>query len=69
MRDGSKALRRRRSSFGHERHGYRGAMENEEQDTTTDEATEGREFDPEEIENDPAYNPQDDEEAKDLKGG
>jgi hypothetical protein len=44
-------------------------MENEEQDTTTDEAAEAREFDPEEIENDPAYNPQDDEEAKDLKGG
>jgi hypothetical protein len=44
-------------------------MENEEQDTTTDETTEAPEFDAEEIENDPAYNPQDDEEAKDLKGG
>jgi hypothetical protein len=44
-------------------------MENEEQDTTTDGTDEAPEFDPEEIENDPAYNPQDDEEAKDLKGG
>jgi hypothetical protein len=30
---------------------------------------EAPELDPEEVENDPAYNPQDDEEAKDLKGG
>lgn len=49
--------------------GTRPDVENEEQDTTADGATEGREFDPEEIENDPAYNPQEDEEAKDLKGG
>jgi hypothetical protein len=44
-------------------------MENETQDTATDEATDAPEFDPEEIENDPAYNPQDDEHLKDEKGG
>ena len=44
-------------------------MENQEQDTATDEAAEAREFDPEEIENDPAYNPEDEEHLKDQKGG
>jgi hypothetical protein len=44
-------------------------MENSEQDPTTDETDEAPEFDPEEIENDPAYNPDDDEPAGDLKGG
>jgi hypothetical protein len=44
-------------------------MQNDEQDTTTDEAADAPEFDPEEIESDPAYNPEDDEHAKDLKGG
>jgi hypothetical protein len=49
--------------------GYRRVMERDEQDTTTDEAPEAPEFDPEEIENDPAYNPQDDEHLKGEKGG
>jgi hypothetical protein len=44
-------------------------MENETQDTTTDEAHDAPEFDPEEIENDPAYNPPDKEHLKDEKGG
>jgi hypothetical protein len=44
-------------------------MENDEQDTTTDETTSAPEFDPEEIENDPAYNPEDEEHLKDQKGG
>jgi hypothetical protein len=44
-------------------------MENETQDTTTDEAQDAPEFDPEEIENDPAYNPPDKEHLKDEKGG
>jgi hypothetical protein len=45
-------------------------METDEQDTTaTDEATDAPEFDPEEIEEDPAYNPPDDEPLKDVKGG
>jgi hypothetical protein len=42
-------------------------MENEEQEPTTDETDDAPEFDPEEIEDDPAYNP-DDEGLKDLKG-
>jgi hypothetical protein len=44
-------------------------MERDEQDTaTTDEATDAPEFDPEEIESDPAYNPPDDEPLKGDKG-
>jgi hypothetical protein len=43
-------------------------MEEETQEPTNDEAQEEDEFDPEEIENDPAYNP-DDEGLKGLKGG
>jgi hypothetical protein len=45
-------------------------MERDQQDTTkTDEAADAPEFDPEEIENDPAYNPPDDEHLKAEKGG
>jgi hypothetical protein len=45
-------------------------MESDEQDTTTtDETPDAPEFDPEEIENDPAANPPDREHLKDLKGG
>jgi hypothetical protein len=47
-------------------------MDRDQQDTTTDEVEEDRsvpEFDPEEIENDPAYNPPDDEHMKGEKGG
>ena len=44
-------------------------MENDEQDTTADEAADAPEFDPEEIESDPAYNPPDDEHLKAEKGG
>jgi len=45
-------------------------METDEQDTsTTDEAADAPEFDPEEIENDPAYNPADDDPLKGEKGG
>ena len=45
-------------------------MERDEQDTTTtDESPDAPEFDPEEIENDPAYNPPDDEHLKGEKGG
>jgi hypothetical protein len=45
-------------------------METDEQDTTTtDETADAPEFDPEEIENDPAYNPPDDEHLKGEKGG
>ena len=42
-------------------------MEDETQEPT-DESTDAPEFDPDEIENDPAYDP-DDEGLKDLKGG
>jgi hypothetical protein len=44
-------------------------METNEQDTSVQETDEAPEFDPEEIENDPAYNPQDKEHLKDEKGG
>jgi hypothetical protein len=44
-------------------------MENEPQEPTTDESTDAPVFDPEEIENDPAYNPPDDEHLKAEKGG
>jgi hypothetical protein len=45
-------------------------MKRDEQDTTTtDETADTPEFDPEEIENDPAYNPEDEEHLKDQKGG
>jgi hypothetical protein len=44
-------------------------MEEETQDTATDESADAPEFDPEEIESDPAYNPQDEEHLKDMKGG
>ena len=44
-------------------------MEEETQESTADESSDAPEFDPEEIENDPAYNPQDDEHLKGEKGG
>ena len=43
-------------------------MEDDTQEPSSDESTDAPEFDPEEIENDPAYDP-DDEGLKDLKGG
>ena len=44
-------------------------MEEETQEQTTDEAADAPEFDPEEIEGDPARNPPDDEHLKGEKGG
>jgi hypothetical protein len=43
-------------------------MEDEPQEPTNEESEDAPEFDPEEIENDPAHNP-DDEGLKGLKGG
>ena len=43
-------------------------MEDDPQDTAKDESDEAPEFNPEEIEDDPAYDP-DDEGLKGLKGG
>jgi hypothetical protein len=56
------------ASFGVGPVGYAPRMEDETQDPTSDTPADDDEFDPDEIENDPAHEP-DEEGLKDLKGG